>query len=322
MSPTPTPRQKSALTALFVHKIGRVGKHYDNRGHGLYLSVSDTGSKRWEQRITFNSRCRNLGLGRYPDVSLREARKRALRNRQLVDDGIDPFVHKRSHRHRIVPTFAEAVEHVIRLRRPKWTGEKSEQRWRRAFELDVYPKLGTFRVCDIETRDVVDVLEAVRERAPKSVSRVRHQIGVVTAWAVGLGYRQHDPCGPALDKVMPDISTKVEHHRALPYGEVPCALASVSASDAWIGTRLFLEFLVLTAVRTNEARGARWSEIDFAKATWSVPFKRMKEREAHSVPHRRRCPRKRLASGDGFQRVRDRALALDNRVPEQRCWWL
>ena len=88
MSPTPTPRQKSALTALFVHKTGRVGKHYDNRGHGLYLSVSDTGSKRWEQRITFNSRCRNLGLGRYPDVSLREARKRALRNRQLV--GVDP----------------------------------------------------------------------------------------------------------------------------------------------------------------------------------------------------------------------------------------
>ena len=83
---------------------------------------------------------------------------------------------------------------------------------------------------------------------------------------------------------MPDISTKVEHHRALPYGEVPCALASVRASDAWIGTRLFFEFLVLTAVRTNEARGARWSEIDFAQATWSVPFKRMKEREAHSVP--------------------------------------
>ena len=116
-----------SMTALFVQKTRRVGKHYDHRGHGLYLCVSDTGSKRWEQRITLDTRCRYLGLGGYPDVSLREARKRALRNRQLVDDGIDPYVHKHSHGHghRIVPTFAEAVEHVIRLRRPKWTGWSS-----------------------------------------------------------------------------------------------------------------------------------------------------------------------------------------------------
>ena len=284
MSPTPTPRQKSALTALFVHKTRRVGKHYDNRGHGLYLCVSDTGSKRWEQRITLDTRCRYLGLGRYPDVSLREARKRALCNRQLVDDGIDPYVHKHSHGHRIVPTFAEAVEHVIQLRQSKWTGEKTEQRWRRALELYVFPKLGTFRVCDIETHHVATVLEAVAKRAPTSVSQVRQQIAAVTAWAVGQGYRQYDPCGSALDAVTPDISTKVEHHRALPYAEVSSALASVRASDAWIGTRLFFEFLVLTAVRTNEVRGARWSEIDFAQATWSVPALRMKEREAHSVP--------------------------------------
>ena len=83
MSPTPTPRQKSALTALFVHKTRRVGKHYDNRGHGLYLCVSDTGSKRWEQRITLDTRCRYLGLGRYPDVSLREARKAVARERSV-----------------------------------------------------------------------------------------------------------------------------------------------------------------------------------------------------------------------------------------------
>ena len=143
-TPTPTPRQKSGLTALFVHKTRRVGKHYDNRGHGLYLDVSTTGSKRWEQRITLATRSRYLGLGRYPDVSLREARKRALRNRQLVDDGIDPYVHKRSQGHRIVPTFAEAVEHVIRLRRPKWTGEKTEQRWRRALELYVFSRARHF----------------------------------------------------------------------------------------------------------------------------------------------------------------------------------
>ena len=284
MSPTPTPRQKSALTALFVHKTGRLGKHFDNRGHGLYLYVSDTGSKRWEQRITFNSRSRNLGLGRYPDVSLRDARKRALRNRQLVDDGIDPFVHKHSRGRRIVPTFAEVVEHVIRLRRSKWTGEHAEQRWRRSLELYVYPKLGNFRVCDIETHHVSTVLEVVAERAPTSVSRVRQQIAAVTAWAVGQGYRPYDPCGSALDAVTPSDVVSDKHHRALPYAQVSDALAIVRGCDAWVGTRLLLEFLVLTAVRTNEARQARWSEVDFGAAKWVVPAARMKERQEHSVP--------------------------------------
>ena len=284
MSSTPTPRQKSGLTALFVHKTRRVGKHYDNRRHGLYLCVSDTGSKRWEQRITFNSRCRNLGLGRYPDVSLREARKRASRNRQLVDDGIDPYVHKRGHGRRVVPSFAEAVEHVIRLRRGKWTGEKTEQRWRRAFELYVFPRLGTFRVSDIETHHVGTVLEAVAERTPTSVSRVRQQIAAVTAWAVGQGYRPYDPCGSALDAVTPPDTVSDENHPALPYADVSEALAIVRGCDAWTGTKLLLEFLVLTAVRTNEARQARWLEVDFAAAMWVVPGARMKERKEHEVP--------------------------------------
>ena len=284
MSSTPTPRQKSGLTALFVHKTRRVGKHSDNRGHGLYLYVSGTGSKRWEQRITLDTRCRYLGLGRYPDVSLREARKRALRNRLLVDDGIDPYVHKYSQGHRVVPTFAEAVEHVIRLRRPKWTGEKTEQRWRRALELYVFPELGTFRVCDIETHHVGAVLEAVAARAPTSVSKVRQQIAAVTAWAVGQGYRPYDPCGPALDAVSPSDVVSDENHQALPYAQVAEALAIVRGCDAWTGTRLLLEFLVLTAVRTNEARQARWSEVDFAAAMWVVPGARMKERKEHDVP--------------------------------------
>ena len=251
-------------------------------GHGLYLYVSDAGSKRWEQRITCNSRCRNLGLGRYPDVSLREARKRALHNRQLVDDGIDPFVHKRSHGHRIVPTFAEAVEHVIRLRRPKWTGEKTEQRWRRALELYVFPKLGTSRVSDIETHHVSVVLEAVGARAPTSVSNVRQQIAAVTAWAVGQGYRQYDPCGSALDAVTPADIVSEQNHRALPCAQVSDALAIVRGCDAWVGKTLLLEFLVLTAVRTNEARQARWSEVDFGAAKWVVPASRMKERKEHA----------------------------------------
>ena len=100
---------KRHLSALFVSKVGKSGRYHDKRGHGLSLLVSDRGSKRWEQRITVSGRRRALGLGSYPDVSLREARHRALRNRLLVDDGVDPLAQKRVERRR-VPTFAEAAE--------------------------------------------------------------------------------------------------------------------------------------------------------------------------------------------------------------------
>ena len=268
---------------MLVQKTRCVGRHHDGQGHGLYLCVSDTGKKTWEQRITVNGRRRTFGLGRYPDVSLKVARQRALRNRLLVDDGVDPLAKKRADRP--VPTFAEAVEEVIRIRRSTWTAKQMERRWRRSLEIYAYPKLGTLRVCDIETPHVVAVLEAVRARAPKSMPRLGQQISAVLSWAVGSGYRRDDPCGSALAALLPGGAPPVAHHRALPYQEVAGALARIrGATDDWIGTRLFFQFLVLTAVRTNEARGARWSEIDFSTALWTVPEGRMKERSQHRVP--------------------------------------
>ena len=231
------------LTAPGVRQLRHPGKYHDGSGHGLYLVVSPSGTKRWEQRVTtFGGRRRTLGHGRYPDVSLREARERALRVRALVADGVDPLVHRRTP---AVPTFAEAVEQVIRGRRSDWTSPTMEGQWRRMFERHVYPHLGTFRVSDIETFHIVAVLQALQERLPKSVSRVRHCIGVVTAWAVGQGYRTHDPCGRALAQVMPLRPPKTQSHRSLPYDQVPAALDAVRASDAWIGTRLLMEFLAL-----------------------------------------------------------------------------
>ena len=101
-------KSKKCLCAMGVHRTIRAGKHYDNKGHGLYLVVTPDGRKRWEQRITACGRRRTLGLGRYPDVSLSDARKRASRNCLLAFDGIDPIVHKRA-QHRRVPTFVTRV---------------------------------------------------------------------------------------------------------------------------------------------------------------------------------------------------------------------
>ena len=159
-----------------------------------------------------------------------------------------------------------------------------EKRWRRALEIHVYPRLKNFRVTDIETQHVVGLLQAVRTRAPKSLPRIRQYVGAVTSWAVGQGYRRDDPCGPALDAVMRGAAPRTRSHSALPYRDVPAAVAIVRGANEWIGTRFLFEFLVLTAVRTNEARGALWSEVDFDAARWTVPAGRMKERAKHCVP--------------------------------------
>ena len=139
-----------------------------------------------------------------------------------------------------------------------------EQRWRRSLDIHVRPKLGHLLVSEIHTADVLKLLKSLRERLPKSVPRVRQQISAVLSWAVGLGYRTDDPCGAALDALMPEKAPASENHLALPFGQVSAALDRVRGSDHWIGARLLLEFIVLTAVRTNEARGALWSEIDWA----------------------------------------------------------
>ena len=269
------------LDTMFVSTRRDPGKYYDGRGHGLYLCVARTGAKRWEQRITVNGgRRRHLGLGRYPDVSLKQARQRAQRNHELVWEGEDPLVHKRRVR-RPVPTFAEASEAMIALRRPTWTSPNRERDLRRTLEKHVHPRLGTLRVTDIEAPQILDVLHAVRDRAPKSVARVRQLVIATLSWALGQGHRVSVPPASALE-VPTDAS--VEHHKALEHAHLPAAAAVVGDCDAWIGTRLMTLFLMLTALRTNEVRGARWREIDFDAARWVVPAWRMKERKKHRVP--------------------------------------
>ena len=103
-------------------------------------------------------------------------------------------------------------------------------------------------------------------------------------WAIAQGYRADNPAGEAIAAALPKSPLQVEHTRALPRGEVAGAVAAVRDSSAWIGTRLAFEFLVLTAARSGEVRGARWHEIDLEMEVWSIPAARMKAGREHRVP--------------------------------------
>ena len=277
--------KKGGLTAAFVRTVNRPGVYGDQ--HGLRLRVYESRkrksiSKHWIWRGTVNGVRRDVGLGAFPYVSLAEARQKAFEHRKISWAGGDPVALKRRPD---VPTFAEAVESVIAIHRDGWKDAgKSEKQWRASLRDYAMPRLGRRRIDQITTADVMAVLIAHWHTKNETMRRVRQRIGAVMKWAVAQGYRGDNPAGDAISAALPKTGTMRRHQRALPFAEVGAALAKVKRSNAYKGTVLALQLLVLTACRSGEVRLATWEEVDFEAETWTVPASRMKAKRDHRVP--------------------------------------
>ncbi len=278
-------KRPKRLSATFVNTVNVPGRYGDGRGgHGLSLLVKPASiggfSKSWAQRIRLDGKAANVGLGAYPVVTLARARQKALANARVVSEGRDP----RDHASR-APTFEQAVEMVISIHAENWKdGGKSAAQWRASLRDYAVPKIGRKRVDRISTADVMELLLPIWATKRETARRVRQRIGAVMKWAVAQGYREDNPAGDAISAALPKNSVRRQHQRALPHGLVATALERVRASKAHRTTALAFEFLVLTACRSGEVRGARWDEVDDAAATWTVPPERMKAKLEHRVP--------------------------------------
>ena len=273
-------RSGKKLSAAFVKTVAEPGKYHD--AHGLILRIMPSRSKQWVQRLVIAGTRRDLGLGGYPLVTLSEARQRAFDNRRLARAGGDPLALK--HRPN-VPAFADAAETVIGIHAAGWRNSgKSAHQWRASLRDYALPRLGRRRVSDITTADVMAVLLPIWSDKRETARRVRQRIGAVMKWAVAEGHRHDNPAGDAIGAALPKNGVVRQHQRALPHAEVGAALAKVRQSGAYRATVLAFEYLVLTACRSGEVRGARWDEIDFDTTTWTVPAERMKATRAHRVP--------------------------------------
>ena len=272
------------LNAKFVASVSTPGRYGDGRGgFGLALTVRKAAgsgvTRSWIQRLAINGRPTNLGIGSYPIVSLGMARKIAFSNKRAVFESQDI-------RARGVPTFAEGVDAVIAIHAAAWRDRgNSERQWRSSLRDHAAPLMAK-PVDAITSADVLGVLTAGDFWNAKRVTakRVRQRIGAIMKWAIAQGYREDNPAGDALGAALPKNGVHMEHHRSLSYDRVSAALATVRASDAYVPTVLAFEFLVLTAARSGEVRGARWSEIDLDARTWTVPGERMKTGREHRVP--------------------------------------
>ncbi len=268
------------LTARFVETINKPGRYGDGRGgHGLILNVHEMAdgriSRSWIQRLRIGGQFTHLGLGSYPVVTLAAARKVALVNRRAVAEGKDP-------RSGGVPTFAVALDKVIEIQRETWRDGKSEAQWRSS--LSEYARaLMRKRVDKITSADVLAALTPIWNTKRVTAQRVKQRIGAVMKWAMANGYRESNPVD-AVAAALPRVGTAKAHHKAVPYAEVGATVAAVRGSVALPSTKLAFEFLVLTAARSNEVRGATWNEIDLDAAIWTVPASRMKAKKEHRVP--------------------------------------
>ena len=271
-----------ALTDAFCRSVAAAGRYSD--GHGLYLQVDPSGARRWVQRLMVRGRSRSLGLGSYRLVSLAEARATALANRKLAREGGDPTIAGRR-RSAGVPTFEEAAVKVVDIYSGAWRkGSKTASQWRASLRDYVFPHLGATSVDQVTTADVMAALEPIWTRKHVTARKVHQRVSTVMRWAIAQGYRADNPAGDAITAALPRRPAPVEHRRALPHHEVAAAMAAVRASDAWTGTKLAFELLVLTATRSGEVRLARWREVDLAGRVWTIPASRMKAKREHRVP--------------------------------------
>ncbi|MCE2526121.1 MAG: tyrosine-type recombinase/integrase [Actinomycetia bacterium] len=272
------------LSAPFVRTVTRLGRYGDGRGgHGLSLMVRPTRiegrlSKTWVQRIRINGRETNLGLGSYPAVTLAEARRRALLNRQMVEEGRNPRARK-------IPTFRYATDRVIRLYASKWKpGGRSEEHWRSSLRTYAYPQFGNKRVDLITTADIMACLSPIWHQKPETASRVKQRISAVMKWCIAQGFREDNPADDRITAALGTNKQRPKHMKALHHSKVTAAVRAVEATDAHWATIAGFKFLTLTATRSGEVRQATWEEIDLAEATWTIPLDHTKAGREHRVP--------------------------------------
>jgi integrase len=264
------------------------------------LKVTKSGAKRWELRtIVCGKRC-DIGLGGLKLVSLAEAREEARKYRQMARNDGDPVAEKRRAR-QVVPTFKEAAEAVHKEHAKAWKNAKHCDQWINTLKAYVFPAFGDRKVDQVQTPDILKALTPICLTKPETARRVRQRIGTVLDWAKAAGYRSGDNPVDEISKALPRQSDRKGHLAALPFIEVPAFFRRLHESEPTVASLAF-EFLILTAARTGEVLGAKWSEINLDEATWTIPASRMKAGREHRVPLAPHCiellgKAKRLAAG-------------------------
>lgn len=287
------------LSATSVKSENRVGRHGD--GDGLFLVIGTNGSRSWVCRVQKDGRRRDFGLGSAAKVSLARARELSRQVRSWVEAGLDPIHERRKVEG--IPTFREASATVFASHSKGWRNAKHNWQWLRTLEMFVYPKLGDKRVSEITGPQIHDVLAEIWLTKPETARRVRQRIGVVLDWALSKGDRETEISMKTITRGLPRQPKGTQHYAAMPHADIAAFLVRLREKETM--GRLALEFVIATAARSGEVRGALWREIDLEERIWTIPPERMKADREHVVALSdhgcwilRRCQVLRIAGSD------------------------
>ncbi|MGC9420146.1 MAG: tyrosine-type recombinase/integrase, partial [Rhodovulum sp.] len=264
------------LTTKKVENLRQPGFYGD--GEGLYLKVGSGGARSWILRTVVHGRRRDLGLGAASLVSLAEARTKARAYRKIAREGGDPDTIRK----RESLTFEEAAARVHAQLLPTWKNRKHAETWLATVENYANPKFGKRPLHTIGSADILSVLSPIWTDKHETARRLKQRLSTIFDWAKGAGHYPHENPVAGLTKALPAVKRKAVHMAAMPWRELPAFMAQLAAREA-VSARC-LEFLILTALRSGEVRGAEWSEFDLDEAVWLVPDARMKRGLPHRVP--------------------------------------
>ena len=267
------------LSAAQIRALTKPGRYMDGDGLSLLLTAPKKGY--WVLRATINGRRRDIGLGPLDLVTLAEARELAIDMRRDIQRGIDPIEERKRQKIEIL-TFKAAAEKVHSEQKAAWKNGKHQDQWINTLETYAFPKLGDRLVNDIEGPLIREVLLDIWLEKPETARRVKQRIGVVLDWAYANGMRAPEAPMRSLSRALPRQPKQDGHFAAMPYEDVPTFLKHLHKRTSL--ARLGLEFLILTASRSGEVRGAKSAEINLDAKLWTVPAERMKVGKEHVVP--------------------------------------
>lgn len=256
-------------------------------GGGMYLEVTPAGGKLWRLKYRFEGKEKLLSLGTYPEISLKEARKRREEGRQLLAEGTDPSAQRKAVRHARKVATLNTLEATARAwlehRGEAWV-ERTRTIVLASLENDVFPTIGDTPIADIQPAEIRRLVKGIEARgASETAGRVFQRLRAIFRFAIAHDLIETDPTYP-LKPAEIFKARKVKHRGALSERDVPIFLQRLAAYEGDPTTSAALTLLMLTALRPGELRGARWDEIDIDRALWRVPAVRMKMKTEHTVP--------------------------------------
>lgn len=263
----------------------KVYKLTDERG--LHLSVYPNGSKLWHLRYRIEGKERTASLGKYPEVSLAEAREKRDQMRKLIANDIDPVQSQKADKEAKKLAQTNSFEAVARTWFEGWKAARSPRHADyviRRLEADVFPLIGSRPVSEIQAPELVKMMKAIQRRGALDIAKRCYQMtGQVFRHAIAHGIAERNP---AVDVKPSDIlpSRRQTNYARVEAKELPALLRAIEAYQGTPVTRLAIKLLALTFVRTSELIGARWDEFDLQARQWRIPAERMKMRTEHIVP--------------------------------------